>query len=76
MHRSVILLVLLCSTIAANAQTTFPPTNPNLNEAPLYPDAMMADDEFQNPVMFSFDGGHLHVPLLLSAYGFTTYKGT
>ena len=27
-------------------------------------------------VMFSFDGGHLHVPLLLSAYGFTTYKGT
>jgi len=27
-------------------------------------------------VMFSFDGGHLHVPLLLSAYGFTTYTGT
>ncbi|HEY0831618.1 MAG TPA: hydroxyisourate hydrolase [Candidatus Dormibacteraeota bacterium] len=27
-------------------------------------------------VIFSFDGGHLHVPLLLSAFGFTTYKGT
>ena len=27
-------------------------------------------------VIFSFDRGHLHVPLLLSAYGFTTYKGT
>ena len=27
-------------------------------------------------VTFTFDGGHLHVPLLLSAYGFTTYKGT
>jgi 5-hydroxyisourate hydrolase len=27
-------------------------------------------------VVFMFDGGHLHVPLLLSAYGYTTYKGT
>lgn len=27
-------------------------------------------------VVFAFDGGHLHVPLLLSAYGYTTYKGT
>ncbi len=27
-------------------------------------------------VIFSFDGGHLHVPLLLSAYGYSTYKGT
>ena len=27
-------------------------------------------------IMFSFDGGHLHVPLLLSAYGYSTYKGT
>ena len=27
-------------------------------------------------VVFSFDGGHLHVPLLLSAFGYTTYKGT
>ena len=27
-------------------------------------------------VVFTFDGGHLHVPLLLSAYGYTTYKGT
>ena len=27
-------------------------------------------------VVFSFEGGHLHVPLLLSAYGYTTYKGT
>ena len=26
-------------------------------------------------VTFSFEGGHLHVPLLLSAYGYTTYKG-
>lgn len=26
-------------------------------------------------VVFSFDGGQLHVPLLLSAYAFTTYKG-
>jgi 5-hydroxyisourate hydrolase len=27
-------------------------------------------------VTFNFDGGHLHVPLLLSAFGYTTYKGT
>ena len=27
-------------------------------------------------VVFTFEGGHLHVPLLLSAYGYTTYKGT
>ena len=27
-------------------------------------------------VVFSFEGGHLHVPLLLTAYGYTTYKGT
>ena len=27
-------------------------------------------------VVFSFEDGHLHVPLLLSAYGYTTYKGT
>ena len=27
-------------------------------------------------VVVSFEGGHLHVPLLLSAYGYTTYKGT
>ncbi|HET7339484.1 MAG TPA: hydroxyisourate hydrolase [Candidatus Dormibacteraeota bacterium] len=27
-------------------------------------------------VAFSFEGGHLHVPLLLSAYGYSTYKGT
>lgn len=27
-------------------------------------------------VVFTFDGGELHVPLLLSAYGYTTYKGT
>ena len=27
-------------------------------------------------VAFNFDGGHLHVPLLLSAFGYTTYKGT
>src|SRR5207244_11317468 len=26
-------------------------------------------------VVFTFEGGHLHVPLLLSAYGYTTYKG-
>ena len=26
-------------------------------------------------VVFSFEGGHLHVPLLLSAYGYSTYKG-
>ncbi len=27
-------------------------------------------------LVFTFEGGRLHVPLLLSAYGFTTYKGT
>lgn len=27
-------------------------------------------------VVFAFEGGHLHVPLLLSAYGYSTYKGT
>ncbi|HKW72056.1 MAG TPA: hydroxyisourate hydrolase [Candidatus Dormibacteraeota bacterium] len=27
-------------------------------------------------VVFNFEGGHLHVPLLLTAYGYTTYKGT
>jgi 5-hydroxyisourate hydrolase len=27
-------------------------------------------------VVFSFEGGHLHVPLLLSAYSYSTYKGT
>ncbi len=27
-------------------------------------------------VVFNFEDGHLHVPLLLSAYGYTTYKGT
>jgi 5-hydroxyisourate hydrolase len=27
-------------------------------------------------VVFTFDGGHLHVPLLLSAFGYTTYRGT
>jgi 5-hydroxyisourate hydrolase len=27
-------------------------------------------------VIFNFDGGELHVPLLLSAYGYSTYKGT
>ena len=27
-------------------------------------------------VIFNFEGGHLHVPLLLSAFGYTTYKGT
>ncbi len=27
-------------------------------------------------VIFTFEGGHLHVPLLLSAYGYTTYRGT
>jgi len=26
-------------------------------------------------VVFSFEGAHLHVPLLLSAFGYTTYKG-
>ena len=27
-------------------------------------------------VVVTFEGGHLHVPLLLTAYGYTTYKGT
>jgi 5-hydroxyisourate hydrolase len=27
-------------------------------------------------VVFTLEGGHLHVPLLLSAFGYTTYKGT
>ena len=27
-------------------------------------------------VIFNFEGGHLHVPLLLSAFGYTTYRGT
>jgi 5-hydroxyisourate hydrolase len=27
-------------------------------------------------VVFNFEGGQLHVPLLLSAFGYTTYKGT
>lgn len=27
-------------------------------------------------VVFTFESGHLHVPLLLSAFGYTTYKGT
>lgn len=27
-------------------------------------------------VVFTFGGGHLHVPLLLTAYGYSTYKGT
>lgn len=27
-------------------------------------------------VTFNFEDGHLHLPLLLSAYGYTTYKGT
>jgi 5-hydroxyisourate hydrolase len=27
-------------------------------------------------VVFTFEGGHLHVPLLLTGYGYTTYKGT
>ena len=27
-------------------------------------------------IVFSYEGGHLHVPLLLTAYGYTTYKGT
>ena len=27
-------------------------------------------------VVFTFEGGHLHVPLLLSAYGYITYKGS
>ncbi len=27
-------------------------------------------------VEFTYDEGHLHVPLLLSPYGYTTYRGT
>lgn len=27
-------------------------------------------------VVFAFEGGHLHVPVLLSAFGYTTYRGT
>jgi 5-hydroxyisourate hydrolase len=27
-------------------------------------------------VVFNFEGGHLHLPVLLSAFGYTTYKGT
>jgi 5-hydroxyisourate hydrolase len=27
-------------------------------------------------VVFTFEGGDLHVPLLLSAFGYTTYRGT
>ena len=27
-------------------------------------------------VIFNLEAGHLHVPLLLSAFGYTTYKGT
>jgi 5-hydroxyisourate hydrolase len=27
-------------------------------------------------IVFNFEDGHLHVPLLLSAYGYTTYRGT
>lgn len=27
-------------------------------------------------VVFTFEGGHLHVPLLLSPFGYTTYRGT
>jgi len=27
-------------------------------------------------VVFMFEGGHLHVPLLLSPFGYTTYRGT
>ena len=27
-------------------------------------------------VIFTFEGGHLHVPLLLSPFGYTTYRGT
>lgn len=26
-------------------------------------------------VVFTYEGGHLHVPLLISAYGYSTYKG-
>ena len=27
-------------------------------------------------VIFNFEGHHVHVPLLLSAYGYTTYRGS
>ena len=27
-------------------------------------------------VVFTFEGSHLHVPLLLSPFGYTTYRGT
>jgi 5-hydroxyisourate hydrolase len=27
-------------------------------------------------VVFTLESGHVHVPLLLSAFGYTTYKGT
>ncbi len=27
-------------------------------------------------VAFAYEGGHLHVPLLLSPFGYTTYRGT
>ena len=27
-------------------------------------------------VVFNFEGGHLHVPVLLSPFGYTTYRGT
>jgi 5-hydroxyisourate hydrolase len=27
-------------------------------------------------VVFNFEGGHVHVPLLLSAYSYTTYRGS
>jgi 5-hydroxyisourate hydrolase len=27
-------------------------------------------------VVFNFEEGHLHVPLLLSPFGYTTYRGT
>ncbi len=27
-------------------------------------------------IVVNYEGGHLHVPLLLTAFGYTTYKGT
>jgi 5-hydroxyisourate hydrolase len=27
-------------------------------------------------IVFAFEDGHLHVPLLLSPFGYTTYRGT
>lgn len=27
-------------------------------------------------VVFTYEEGHLHLPVLLSAYGYTTYRGT